>query len=212
MIAKTSLSLFAALMVVLAPTESQESDARRRARHAIEAGSAVEGPQPYLLRFAQPEADGEQEAVAGAIYTPFLRVATVAAGRADARAALPLSEAEAMVNENVFYVVLRWNQDQASSGTEPPRIVAVPRSSGYFDEAVGVAPAWVAPGNRAATILGREPPWNDVGAIAAFPRSLFSPHYDFVIFTVTIDPASGKARRQHRRGRIARAEHAGWTW
>lgn len=212
MLAKTQLSLFAALMAWCLPSEMQDTDVRRRALRAIEAGSEVQAPQPYLLRFAKPDADGEQEVVVGAVYTPFLRVAIAAAERAKAQTTLSLPEAEAILNENVFYAALRWHQDLASFGSAPPQVVAVPRNSGYFSGAVGVAPIWIAPGVRATTILGREPMWDDVGAIAAFPRELFSPNYDFVIFKSTVDPASGMARSQHRRARIARADHGGWTW
>lgn len=214
MLAKTQLSLFAAaLMIWCLPSEMQDTDIRRRALRAIEAGSEGEAPQPYLLRFAQPDADGEQEVVVGAVYTPFLRVAIAAAERAKTQATLSAPEAEAILNENVFFAVLRWSdQDQVSFGAAPLQVVAVPRNSGYFNEAVGVAPIWIAPGVRAAAILGRQPMWDDVGAIAAFPHEVFSPNYDFVIFKSTVDPASGMARRQHRRARIARADHGRWTW
>jgi hypothetical protein len=210
---KTRLLLCATLTIWSLPAYTQDAEIRYRARQAIEAGSAGEAPQPYLLRYAEHDGDGEQSVVIGAIYTPFLRVAIAAAQRAKEQRTLSVPEAEAILTENVFYAALRWrDQDQMNLGSAPIQVLAVPRNSGYFNETVGVAPIWIAPGERASTVLRQQPLWDDVGAIVAFPHELFSPDYDFVIFKSTVGRVVGSGRRQHARARIARADHGRWIW
>ena len=139
MLAKTQLTLCATLMIWCVPSGMQDTDIRHRALRAIEAGSGGEVPPPYLLRYAQQDSDGEQDVVIGAVYTPFLRVAIAAAERAKAQKTLSPPEAEAILKENVFYAVLRW-KDQVNFDSAPIQAVAVPRTSGYFNEAAGIAP------------------------------------------------------------------------
>jgi len=185
----------------------------QRALAAVQAGSQADAPEPYWLLHTRMGSDDVGNAVIGAVYTPFARVALAARERKMKGEALSIADAESIIADRRLYVVLRWERDLGELDPGTAQIRAMPRAAEQFSEARSLRPLSSFDGHRAAAVLGSEPPWADVGAVGVFPPDMFSPEYDFVIFKSKMDPATGLVvRRQVARARIDRTAYTRWRW
>ena len=190
----------------------QSNPLRQRAMAAIEAGTQAEAPEPYWLRHASMSSDDVGNAVVGAVYTPFSRVAFAAWERKRHGQALSIADAEALIADNRLYVALRWRGDLGELDPGTMQIRALPRATETFSEGRSTKPLVWFDGAQARAVLGSAPPWEDVGAVAVFPAQTFTPEYDFVIFKSAFDSENMLVRRQVGRARIKRADYARWRW
>lgn len=161
---------------------------------ALELGRGQSDPKPYTLHM-----NAAGTGVAGAVYTPFVRIAMASRMAHLQGRELTAADLPDWLTEPVVYIALRWYCVDSDCGlpTQP------------IDVTIGqpplTRPLWVSREFDVLRRFGAEPPSPDIVAVAAFPISLITPN-TMVMTCIRPDPS----RCDGRAGVITQHDLATW--
>ena len=149
-------------------------------------------PKPYQATYSGAY-------TAGVVYTPFIRIAVAARLARQAGRHFGIDDVQPWMASPEVWVALRWfprdapgySADlvaQATAEHQHPVVQMVPKGFGPKD-VDAVDPLWTK-GPDALAALG-PPPFDDIVAVAAFPREALEPGRDIIVY-YTVSSSTGR--------------------
>jgi hypothetical protein len=169
-------------------------------------------PEPYVLnRVPSTRTPVDEGEAAGAVYTPFLRIAWVAHAREQSGRPLTIEEVPNWLAAPVVYVALRAPPVARADAPGPPWLAFVPADTATCcldPQPTLVRPLWVTDDPAVLARFGAPVPFSDLGLVAAYPIDVLRGGFDFVAFYRVRGP-DGPASIEMR-GRLDASELERW--